>query len=237
MPATPKDIYEALVALIATKVPGFQVLFKNESRWQRFLGALVWVFNRKYMTNYTTTLYPRVYFPNREFVENDTTHAWKVLAHEYVHLLDTKASPLGFRVRYLMPQFLALLALGAFGAFWTPWAWFSLIALVALAPWPSAGRTALELRGYAMSMAVDFWPRRIPASTQTKTWVAKHFTGWDYYRMCGNNEKILGKIDEVCKQLESDELLKGPGSEPYLDVYLLFQKLGLIKVTGAVSNA
>lgn len=237
MPATPKDIYDALVAFIATKVPGFQVRFKNECRSQRLIGKLAWIFNKKYMTNYTTTLYPRVYFPNREFVEKDPTHAWKVLAHEYVHLLDNKQSPLGFRVRYGMPQLLGLLALGAFGAFWSLWMLFFLVALVAAAPWPSSGRTAIEMRGYTMSMAVDFWPRRVSVNTATKMWVAQHFTGWDYYRMCPSQTKILQKIDEACKRMESDDLLKGPGSEPYLDVYLLLQKLGLITVTGARSNA
>ena len=237
MPATPKDTYDALVALIAAKVPGFEVRFKNESWSQRLIAKLVWIFNRSYLTNYTTTLYPRVYFPNREFVEKDPTHAWKVLAHEYVHLFDNKARPLVFRVRYAMPQLLALLALGAFGAFWSLWMLFFLVALVAAAPWPSSGRTAIEMRGYTMSIAVDFWPRRVPVSTQTKMWVAQHFTGWDYYRMCPSQTKVLQKIDEACKRMESDDLLKGSGSEPYLDVYLLLQKLGYVQVTGASANA
>jgi hypothetical protein len=237
MPATPKDIYDALVAFIATKVPGFQVRFKSESWSQRLIGKLAWIFNKKYMTGYTTTIYPYVYFPTREFVSNNYGNAARVLTHEYVHLFDNRERPLGFRVQYAMPQLLAVLALGAFGAFWTPWALLSLVALLALAPWPSSGRTAAELRGYAMSMAVDFWPRRTPISAATKEWVAQHFTSWDYYRMCPNNAKILAEIEKVCERMASDELLKGPGSEPYLDIYLLYQKLGLIKVTGAISNA
>jgi hypothetical protein len=225
--ATPIEIYEAMVALIKTRIPGFEVRFKSESWSQRLVALLVFVFNPKYLTGFTTTLSPYVYFPRREFVTANPTSAYKVLAHEYVHLWDTKQRPLGFRVSYMMPQLLALLALGAVGAFWSRWFLLSLVFLLALAPWPSRGRTRAEMRGYAMSMAMNFW-RHGSIDQGTKDYIAVHFTGWSYYRMCPNTRKVQVELDAWAAQISSGEILKGVDKQPFADIYALLQEKGVV---------
>lgn len=231
-PPGPKEFYEALVLMIKAKIPGFEVRFKNESRLQRFIGAILF-FNRAYMTNYITTLYPHVYFPTRADLEANYGSAWRVLAHEYVHLCDNKVSKLGFRFKYLAPQILAVFSLGAIFAFLSLWFLLALVFLLALAPWPSSGRTWAELRGYTMSLAVDFWPKRILPTQDAKEEVIAHFTGWDYYRMCPNATKVRAAVEEAVQKMNTDALLAGPGSEPYVDVYELLKQNGLISVPGA----
>lgn len=233
--ATSQEIFDAMTVEIGKKVPGFQVRYKNESWSQKLIGLLARPFNPTYTTGFITTFYPYVYYPSKKDVEANPGSAWRVLAHEYVHLLDTKAHPILFRLRYVMPQILALLALGAIGAFWSLWFLLCLVFLLAAAPWPSRGRTALEMRGYTMSMAADFWKHgRI--TDATKEHIAQHFTGWNYYKMCPNEKKVRDQLDAAARRIESGEILVGAGAEPYADIHALLQAQGVVK-TGAAANA
>jgi hypothetical protein len=213
---------EVLVETIRKRIPTFEIRFKDENRFQQVLGFVLRPFNPTYMTKYTTTLYPIVYFPNRLFVERDPEGAWKILAHEYVHLLDTQANPIGFRIRYLLPQLLGTLAILSVFAIWSSWFLLTLVFLAAFFPWSSKGRTELELRGYAMTMAVDYWTgrsRSIPASS--KDWIEEQFTGWSYYRMADSG--VRTEIDRIAKSIENDEILSGSDSAPYLEVHQLLR--------------
>lgn len=104
-------------------VPDFQVKFKSESKLQRFIGLLVKPFNPEYLTRYTSTFYPVVWFSSRESYESHPRTSMTVLAHELVHLLDTKAHPIWFRVSYLFPQCLSLMAFATYVALcgWRSW--------------------------------------------------------------------------------------------------------------------
>lgn len=226
---TAQEVFDALVARISETIPGFQIRYKTESRSQRILGVLIWIFNRTYMTRFTTTLYPHVYFPTRDFVTSNPQRAWEILAHEYVHLFDNKRKPLHFRFMYLFPQILGLLAFGAFAAFFTPWALLFLVALVALAPWPAPGRTDAELRGYLMSVAVQYWPTRPQIPDEMREWVVSNFTGWAYYKMCPNKLKVRAILDRMILRLESDDIFLDDGAEPYIHVFDLLKDKGLIR--------
>jgi len=58
-------ITENTINMIKEEIPDFSVEFKNEDTLQKFICVLLF-FNPGYMTSFTTTLYPKVYFPTKE---------------------------------------------------------------------------------------------------------------------------------------------------------------------------
>ena len=98
-----------------------------------------------------------------------------------------------------------LIACILWSAFVSPWMLLFLLPGLALIPFPSPGRTKWERRGYAMSAAVEYWMSgqiigRAPERMQ------KHFTGWNYYRMCSNEDKVLGFLREDVAAIESGQI-------------------------------
>jgi len=190
MDLTDLRAFEADTAAI---VPGFQLAWKDKSSSQKLLGAIMKPFNPGFMTSYTTTFYPKVYFPTQERYESDPTRSFMTLAHERVHLLDTKASPLGFRLSYIYPQvlFVPFVIVGVVLAVF--FGWWSLIAfglgLLCLAPWPSPGRVRLEQRGYAMSLATLYWLTG-DISFARKDSIRKQFLTMAYFKMSWSPKAI-----------------------------------------------
>ncbi|MFT5433277.1 MAG: hypothetical protein ACI9OJ_003982 [Myxococcota bacterium] len=93
---------EAYEAELRRELPRFEICYKDESPLQRVIGKLVWLFNRSYMTNYTTVMFGRVYFPNRKWAERlGPRPVLLTLRHEAVHLRDMKRFPLIFQLTYL----------------------------------------------------------------------------------------------------------------------------------------
>jgi hypothetical protein len=148
----------------------------------KVLGWLTF-FNPDFMTRYTTTLGYKVYFPCREGVEADPEKYGKILAHEYVHLLDRQRYGLWFSLSYISPQVWAFGALGALGAIWNSWFLLFLLFLLCLLPWPSSWRARWEARGYLMSVAVNGW-RYGRVHPETQAWLVDTFCGWQYYKIC-----------------------------------------------------
>lgn len=222
-------LLQNLVNKIKAEVPGFELRYKDESLFMKVLGVLVWVFNRRFMRDYTTTVSPKVYFPSRAQAEANPRWVWKILTHEYVHLHDWKRSKVWFTFSYLLPQILALGALGALGAFWNLWFLLCLGFLVFAAPWGSRWRTHWELRGYTMSMAVNYWRYGSISDTQKEN-IARNFYGMDYYRMCPNKEKIRGLLQEQADAIASGAVLEGEERYPFRVVYGLLQDQGAVKV-------
>lgn len=126
---------------VRTYVPKFRVAFKDESVVQRILGFFVYPFNQQFMTNYTTTFYPVVYFPSRAAYEGSPDNSFSVLAHEMVHLLDTIRYPFWFRVSYALPQLFAVALLAAYGIVAGHHAWI----------------LALVLGGFVLGCAIARW--------------------------------------------------------------------------------
>lgn len=194
-----------LVHKIRQKVPGFEVAFKDESRSQRFLGKLL--FFVAYMTDFITTFYPKVWWTTRKDYEDNPRGAFKTLAHEYIHLLDTKRSPMWFRLSYIMPLPCVVFSLVSLGAIWSSlWFLSSLAALVFLAPWPAYWRMRWEMRGYAMSMAVVAWESG-SISDSTKESIAESFTGWSYYKMWPFKRAVRKLLDDLEKQIHTGDIM------------------------------
>lgn len=188
-----------------TLVPKFSVKWKNDSWVQKLLGALLF-FNPKYMTGYVTTFYPTVYYPSQEDYEKNSADSLIVVAHERVHLLDTARHGPWFKFSYLLPQVLfAPLLLTAIACFVGHQKWAALISLVlglvALAPWPSPWRTQWEKRGYAMTLAANYWLFGV-IPDQLKQSVRSHFLDWSYYKMSRNPKDIDNWLASVVVDIE-----------------------------------
>jgi len=220
-------LFGALASVIRGRVAKFKIKYKNESLFQKIIGRILF-FNSEYMSKYTTTIGTTVYFPSREFVEKDRFRAFSVLAHEYVHVLDYRKSPFMFVFLYLFPQVLSLFSLLSLLSLFYSNLWLlSLFSFVFLLPLNSASRLALELRGYAMTLAVDIWRHGV-ASESLKAHIRNVCCGRQYYRMCDDRyriDRILGDIEKSILNIDiigvpvSDTIFAS--SDAYQDVYFV----------------
>lgn len=212
-----KARFEEGFKLVCRQIPGFQIRYKNKSWSSKVLGVLVWLFNRRYMTEFTTTRYPRVYFPSQEYVEENYSRAFKILMHEFVHLWDRRQQGIWHNISYALPQLLALPFLIALiaTAIWLPWPWIvtsGALTLLFASPLPAYWRMKAELRGYTMNMAVNYW-RYGFVHAVTINWIIKRFTEWDYFRMWPFKDDIGKRIAYAVHDIEKDYL-----TPPFLDV-------------------
>jgi hypothetical protein len=197
-----------MLDLCHAKIPDFEVRFKAESRLMHFLNFFVQIFNRKFMSDYTTVIGPVVYFPSRErFLREQDMYA-SVLAHELVHMLDMqRLGTVRFTVMYMFPQILAPLALLAIGAFWEPWFLLALLFLLFIAPIPAPWRRDLELRGYVMSLAVQYWKTRMITS-HTIDWAASQFIGPSYYFMWPFRSHTVQELKLAAVDIRTGHILR-----------------------------
>jgi uncharacterized membrane protein len=205
-------------------VPGYEVRQKRKSLVQRAIGRILF-FNKNYMEARATALYPRVYIPkNMEGAADISLFA--VLAHEFVHIWDVHQSKIAFPLKYAFPQILALLSVLSLLGFWNPVFLVFLGFLTAALPLPAYWRMQAELRGYAMSLAVQYWLRgRI--SEGMKHFIAQQFSGWAYYRMWPREDDIFRRVAEIEKSIQSGEILEGPENSPFRVVRQIIEKNGL----------
>ena len=220
-----KKIYDALVAhVVATE--DARILFKDESLFMKTLGILVWCFNRTFMTRYTSTIRKTVYFPSKVWLEENYHLAWKVLAHEYVHIYDKRRLRGRYGISYLAPQIGAFFGFGLCLILWLDaqyWAPFILL----LAPIPAYWRMKLELRGYTMSMAVNAW-RYCKVRDYQIADIAKQFTSSAYYFMWPFKKHIEGNLRRAAASVESNRVIEGPINEPYWQVRALLVREGVV---------
>ncbi len=179
------DSYERVSAL-GRKLYGIEIAFKNESKLMRALSLLLF-FNKGFMTRYITVIGKTIYFPSREWLENNRAGAARSLCHEFVHISDEKnVGSAVFRVSYLFPQCMALFAL--LSVFVGPSA---LLFLLFLLPLPAPFRTFWELRGYAMTDAVLYAKHQQFAD---EDFLMKQFTTSNYYYMWPFKKSLLREI-------------------------------------------
>jgi hypothetical protein len=192
-------------------IPGFQIKFKNQSPLMKFLGALLWPFNREFMTGYVTTLKWTVYFPSEKSIQNNPENAVETLMHEFIHLWDRKQKGVWFSVEYLSPQIWAIVPFAGLAVFgwifplWTDCLIFGL-GMLCIAPWPSPWRTGFELRGYTVTLAYKQWTLGVLASAEGTEWIEQQFTGWHYYKMWPFPHSIAIRIDRIIEQLRANKL-------------------------------
>lgn len=123
-----------------------KIVRKSES-WLMKLISLFLFFNKDFMNGYVTTIGRTIYIPNLLIGKEDTPQYKSIIAHEYVHILDSERDKL-FKLKYLFPQILSLLTI-----FVTPFTLWGLLFLLFLAPIPAIWRKTYEVRAYKMSLA------------------------------------------------------------------------------------
>lgn len=197
----------ALLQLCAEEAPGFALKFKNESVPMRVLGTLMF-FNPSFMTEYTTTIGRTVYFPSKQYVLDNQSIAFEILAHELVHMVDEKSDK-AYKVKYLFPQILSLMALLSVFSFVSAWALLFLLFLLALLPLPAPWRKTTELRGYTMSLAMLHWTGDA-IDNSTLDYYAKQFTGSAYYFMWPFKSAVMAELQRIATQVKTDAVLTDP---------------------------
>jgi hypothetical protein len=210
---TQREIYDGLTALIREDVPGFTTKWKSVSWANVFFAAVLWPFNPWFLTGYVTTIYPVVYWPEANYA--DQAGSWQILAHEYVHLYDAHKARVRFSLGYLFPQVLGLFSVLALGAIWWIWALFALLFLVAFLPWPAPWRVRAEQRGYAMSMAVEWWTTGAVHYDSPKV-LAPQFNRGSYYWMSwAKDATVESRLQAQVDAVKSGKILEGSENEPF----------------------
>jgi hypothetical protein len=185
-------------------VPSFEVRFKDESPFMKTLGKVLF-FTKGFMTDFITAIGTKVYFPNREKYLANPANSFRVLAHEFVHVIDFVQNPIGFVSGYLFPQDLALLSLFALFSFLSPHFLLCLLFLLCLAPIPSTSRKNSEIRGGGMSLKILQW--RGESAERLQWWVghiAANFVNSNYWYMYPFRDKVE---KELTNWLASDDCL------------------------------
>jgi len=171
----------------------FEVLPKRDSwlMWTLYAISFMWIWNRRFMTHFVTTIGSTVYSP-WELGERGVLDL-AIVVHEAQHVYDKKAiGPLWFPA-YLFPQVLALLSLVAMATPWYPPAIWSLLAIAALGPWPAPFRVWAELRGYAEGYDVLI-SNHVTDERAAKAHLQRIFCGWAYWKMSWRWKPIHDKI-------------------------------------------
>ena len=202
------DAFDKIVAL-GEKKYGLKIAYKDKSLLMKLIGKILF-FNPRFMTNYITTIGSTVYFPSEQSAGRDRVSSAAVLAHELVHISDSKeVSTFVFSYTYLFPQVIALLSVLAI---FSSKLW--LLCLLFLLPVPSPMRAYWELRGYAMSDAVNF---KLTKSFLSMDFVSKQFLTSAYYFMWPFKQDIEKRIElnrsliasgKLSKKLDCEEILK-----------------------------
>ena len=124
------------------------IKYKNESSFMKILSFLLF-FNKKFMTDYTTTINSTIYFPSKDFVSKNYITSATIFLHELVHVLDARNyNFVIFSFLYLSPQILAILFLPLLFVN----IWLALAFLLFLLPIPSFFRMMFEKRAYLVSL-------------------------------------------------------------------------------------
>jgi hypothetical protein len=208
-----------MIDLCDEEIPGFELTFKNESDWMKFLNLFAQLFNKGFMTRFTTTAGATVYIPSRQYLLDNQEAVAGVLAHELVHMKEAQKDGVVLMfLRNAFPQILAALALFALIALWSPWFLLALIFLLALLPLPSPSRRDVELRGYAMMMAIRYWTGGEFVEADY-TFYANEFTGSAYYFMWPFRDDIMNRLKMKAIDIRTHAVLQDPLYRKVYNIY------------------
>ncbi|MEO0897013.1 MAG: hypothetical protein AAFY71_11480 [Bacteroidota bacterium] len=176
----------------------------------QFIQVLIYWFNPRFLSDYTTVIGHTIYFTNREYVIHHERQAMKSLAHEMVHILDAQKSGwFRFALSYLFPQILAI------GVLSFPWlGWWALGFLLFLPPWKAPYRSEYEARAYAIDIINTPFALREEAIVR----ICSMFGEWGYYRMNQDREEVRLNLDYWVNEAES-------GHDPELSRVLLIYEM------------
>jgi len=191
--------FDKLEQVIKTRVPEFEIKYKEESNFMKLLNKILF-FNKRFM-EFTTTIGKKVYFTNKKKIEENPNSCFITLAHEYVHVIDGMNEPL-FKLKYLFPQILSVFSLFSFLSFFSLWFLLFLTFLLFLLPIPAPFRTKSEIRGYGMTLFVE---KKLNYDYEVDLkYIVDKFVNADYYFM-SRNKKYVEK--ELREYLDTDKCL------------------------------
>ncbi|MBD3260932.1 MAG: hypothetical protein GF334_04520 [Candidatus Altiarchaeales archaeon] len=218
--------FRALEELIKKEIPGFKIDYKDTTKdWKiRAVAKIVGFFNKTFMTGFTTTLYPAIYFVSKKKLQKDYGRYFYTLCHEFVHLWDRRTKGFWFTLSYLSPQILVLLSLFSLFSFFSLWFLLFLLFLPCAAPVRSLFRTKWEMRGYTMNMVVRVWDE-VPITETYMNQIVENFTGMNYYRMCPDGDYVRYKLLEAQGLANTTFFLEGEDSYPYRRVKTIMEEI------------
>jgi hypothetical protein len=190
-----KDIFHSFWDNVILKnFPDAKIVYKDKSLLMKIVYyTIIWIFNRTFMTRYVTVIGTTVYFPSREWLARRYHAVTRIIAHEFVHMVDNEKD--AFQpIKYLSPQIWALFSLFAFLGFANSWFLLFLCTLVFLLPFPSPWRTDYEGNGYAMTMYFTSQEKPDYDAERDAKHLSKQFTTSMYYWMCRNESKVIAML-------------------------------------------
>jgi hypothetical protein len=201
-----------LIRELQKTVPEFNIKLKSENLFLKLINYILF-FNKQFMEKYTTTIGNTVYFPSQKYIENSPQQTQIILAHEFVHVLDSKNNIL-FKILYLFPQILFPIFLIAFLLLSGILSYILLfMAIICLSPViPAYWRSKYELRGYQMSLfafselSKESNNENIEKILMDKVNVINtYFTGSGYYWM--NLFGIKSQLINTVEKIKTDDIL------------------------------
>lgn len=179
--------------------------------WILFIAGFMWIWNTKFFKRFHTTIGNKVYIKRDSILLQDWTGVYKVMRHEFIHILQRKKYWILYDIGYLFPQVLAGFALPALLAIWlgSGWLWF-LCFLVFLLPFPAYWRMKFEMEGYTQTL-LAFHELYGRMSDGMISRIAKNFTGPAYYFMWPFRDSVLTKLDNIVSGIQ-----RGRIKTPYL---------------------
>lgn len=235
--------FKLLERQIKREIPGFKIGFKTQSRFHRFIGWLISPFNKRYMTDYITTIGKTVWFPSPERLQGREDVAFEILSHEFVHLWDGRKAAggwFGFGLGYLFPQWLAVLSLGAVATVASLWFLFFLVALLALAPFPAPFRARAEARGYALGLRLGKVLRRDASEAALALWLRTEraraigaLSGPEYYFPEWGKRAGTARLDSILRAFDAGE--KWTAEKPF-SIPLSIASMTLAEIEGQLST-
>jgi hypothetical protein len=178
----------------------FNIKYKNESFFMLVLSYILF-FNKKFKTNYTTTIGNTIYFPNKEAVlDNEDLYA-QILSHELIHIQQKESyGAILYSVLYLFPQILSILSVLAI---FSPWC---LLFLLFLLPLPAPFRKDFEHSAMSMSLfafylhlkTLDITDENVNSTLDKMVNIKKsRFTGFQYWLMWPFGVSFEKEITEI----------------------------------------
>lgn len=184
---------------------GIKLVEKKSSLFMKILGVLLF-FNKRFMTDYVTTIGKTVYWPNLEEIHIDPFGSFHTYFHEAQHGHDYIRFKILFTSSYISPQIFALPFLLAFLAipFSNEWLYCLLFILLA-APIPSYFRSMWEWRGSSCNLALSIW-RTGKVSDRRIEFLVNRFKGPDYYFMWPFPKWFRKKLAKIEKKIRAGQL-------------------------------
>jgi len=109
--------------------------------------------------------------------------------------------------------------------------WWTALALgsfLPLIPVTSYWRAKWEYRGYAMTMAFDFWVSGKLTDGEV-TWIDQIFTGPAYYYMDTSADRVADKLKDIKASILNGSLLVGADARPYQRTHDLLKQMSILK--------